>query len=226
MTFVKDKSSIKYFLVAIIIAVAVYLGQLSSLLEPVFDNIYYGNLTKMFTSLTSLLIWLIEFFLIKFMCKKIGVSLFTPKEKKGKELSIKRLILLFALAILPMLIISIYLHFQVKIVYLLGIRVTLAVLACNACEILSYIVRILLIIMFISCVQTGFEINIKFNKNIIIPYGAILSFLIFGLIDFFLIPLDLNWFYLICSFYYGVIYLVADRNFARTFVICYLIWLL
>lgn len=225
MTFVKDKSSIKYYILSVVTLLCIYSSGISNLFEPLFDNVYYGNLVKLFVSATNLILWLIEFLAIFFVCKKLKIEIFTNAENKKKEMPLWQLCLLFGLVVLPMLIISIYLNFKVKLIYSLGIRVTSVNLACNAVEILSYIVRMMLIILFITCVQRAFDINFKVNK-IIIPWGAILCFLTIGLIDFFAFPVDLNWFYLVCSFYYGIIYLVSNKKYFNSVVLCYLIWLL
>lgn len=225
MTFVKDKSSIKYYILALVSLLCIYSSQISNLFEPLFDNIYYGNLVKLFVSATNLVLWLIEFLTIFFVCKKLKIEIFTAQENKRKEMPLWQLCLLFGLVVLPMLVISIYLNFKIKLIYSLGIRVTSVNLACNAVEILSYIVRMMLIVLFISCIQKAFDINFKFNK-IIVPWGAIFCFFTIGLIDFFAFPVDLNWFYLICSFYYGIIYLVSNKKYLNSVVLCYLIWLL
>lgn len=226
MTFVKDKSSIKYYMLAVVTLLCIYSSWISNLFEPLYDNIYYGNLVKLFISATNLFLWLIEFLSIVFVCKKLKIQLFQSKEENKKEMPLWQLCLLFGLVVLPMLVISIYLNFKVKLIYSLGIRVTSVNLACNAVEIVSWIVRMMLVVLFIACIQRAFETNFKFNKKIVIPWGAIFCFLTIGLIDFFAFPVDLNWFYLVCSFYYGIIYLVANRKYLNSFVLCYLIWLL
>lgn len=229
MRFVKDKSSIKYYLLALICVLCVYSCKISELFVPIFNNVYYGNLVKMFVALSNLLIWGIEFLVMFFVCKKLGIKIFTKEELKGKELPLWRLILLFVLVLLPIFIISAYLHFKVKIVYQLGIRVTSVGLACNACEILSWAMRMVFMVLFIHFVHLGIEKNIQIKNEYVskyFPWGAILSFLVFGLIDFFAFPVDLNWFYLIATFWYGVIYLVAGRKFSSTYILSYIIWLL
>ena len=50
---------------------------------------------------------------------------------------------------------------------------------------MPFAVRMLLMIMFVACIQKGFEIN--FKTKFTIPYGAILALLTFGLIDFFVL---------------------------------------
>lgn len=224
MTIVKDKGCIKYFCLAGIILLCLYSNVLAGLFESIFDDIYYGNLVKMFEAIVSAVIWGIEVGLIVFACKKLNIQIFTAKERKGKELQTWQVILLFVLTILPMLVISACISWKVKIVYALGVKVTTVGLVCNVCEILAYAVRMVLMIMFISCVQQGFEMI--FKTKYIIPYGAILAFLTFGLIDFFVLGMDLRAFYLIASLLYGVIYLVAGKKFATTWVLCYLIYLL
>ena len=227
MSFVKDKSSIKYYILALVCVVCVYSSQISKLFIPVFDNIYYGNLVDMFVALTSMIIWLIEFLVIFFVCKKLGIHIFTDKEKRKQELPLWRVIVLFIAVLIPIFIISAYLNFKVKLVYSLGIRVTSVGLACNACEILATVFKILLIIMFIHFIHLALDKNFKCkNEKIQICWGAIFSFLIFGLIDFFCFPVDLNWFYLISSFWYGIVYLLANRKFSTTFILSYIIWLL
>lgn len=224
MEVTKDKKCIKYFVVAGIILLCLYSNIVAKLFEPIFDNIYYGNLVDMFTAIISAAVWGIEIGALVFVCKKINVELFTSKENKGKELKLWKVILLFVLTVLPMLVISACLSWKVKIVYALGERVTTVGLVCNVCEILAYAVRMILMVMFIACIQKGFEI--LFKTKYIIPYGAILALLTFGLIDFFVLAIDLRAFYLIVSLLYGIIYLVADKKFFTTWLLCYLIYLL
>lgn len=224
MTIVKDKNCIKYFILAGVILLCLYSSGLAELFVPIFDNIYYGNLVDMFVAITSAIIWGIEIGVIIFVCKKLNIEIFTPKENKGKELQTWKVILLFVLTIVPMLIVSACINWKVKIVYALGVKVTTVGLACNACEILAYAVRMVLMIMFIVSIQKGFDLIIK--TKYIIPYGAIFAFLTFGLIDFFVLSLDLRAFYLIASLLYGVVYLIADKKFSITWVLCYLIYLL
>ena len=224
MTIVKDKNSIKYFVVAGVILLCIYSNALADLFVPIFDDIYYGNLVKLFVALCSAIIWAIEIFAIVLLCKKLGVKLFTAKEDKGKQLQTWKVILLFVLTVLPMLIISACISWKVKIVYALGVKVTSVGLACNACEILAYAVRMVLMVMFIASIQKGFDLIFKTKYTI--PFGGIVAFLTFGLIDFFVLAMDLRVFYLIASLLYGVIYLVADKKFAVTWVLCYLIYLL
>ena len=224
MTIVKDKRCIKYFALAGVILLCLYSNVIAKLFNPIFDDIYYGNLVKMFEAIVSAIIWGIEVGLLVFACKKLDIRIFTPKEKKNKELFTWQVMLLFVLTLLPMIIISACLTWKVKIVYALGVRVTTVGLVCNVCEILAYAVRMVLMIMFIASIQKGFELI--FKTKYIIPYGALLAFLTFGLIDFFVLAVDLRAFYLVVSLLYGIIYLVADRRFAITWVLCYLIYLL
>ena len=224
MTIVKDKRCIKYFALAGVILLCLYSNVIAKLFNPIFDDIYYGNLVKMFEAIVSAVIWGIEIGILVFVCKKLDIHIFTPKEKKNKELFNWQVILLFVLTLLPMIIISGILTWKVKIVYALGVRVTTVGLVCNVCEILAYAVRMVLMIMFIASIQNGCEMI--FKTKYIIPYGALLAFLTFGLIDFFVLAVDLRAFYLVVSLLYGIIYLVADRRFAITWVLCYLIYLL
>ena len=60
MSFIKDRASIKYYIIALICVFCVYSANISKLFIPIFDDIYYGNLVKMFVSLTNFLIWIIE----------------------------------------------------------------------------------------------------------------------------------------------------------------------
>lgn len=244
MKFVKDKASIKYWILAGVFLLCIYSSQLSNLFEPIFDNVYYGNLVKLFMSLSNAIIWTIEFLVIFFVCKKLNINLFGGKKdkiKKNKEAQAGReensgnlcgelmnwkVCALFIATILPMFIISIYLNFQLKLVYSLGIRVTSVGLACNVAEILSVLLKMLFMILIIRCVQEAMEINFKFDKKILIPWGGIFLFLTVGLIDFFVFPVDLRLFYWLCMLWYGFIYLLADKKFSITYVLCYLIWLL
>ena len=53
---------------------------------------------------------------------------------------------------------------NILLVYSLGIRVTAIGLACNAVEILSFVFKILLMVLFIHNIQRAMEINFKFNR--------------------------------------------------------------
>ena len=123
-----------------------------------------------------------------------------------------------------MLIISASIGWKVKIVHVLGERVTLMGLLGNASEMLAYAVRMVLIVMFIASVQKGCDLIFKTKYTI--PFGGIVALCTFGLIDFFALGVDLRAFYLLVSLLYGVIYLVAGKKFAVTWVLCYLIYLL
>ena len=224
MTIVKDKNCIKYFVLAGVILLCLYSNSLADLFIPIFDDIYYGNLVKMFVAVTSAIIWGVEVGLIVFACKKLTIDVFTSKDKKGKEMQTWQVIVLFVLTILPMIIISACINWKVKIVYALGERVTMIGLLCNVCEVLAYAVRMVLMVMFISSIQKGFEMI--FKTKYIIPYGAILAFLTFGLIDFFVLGMDLRMFYLVVSLLYGIIYIVSGKRFLPTWILCYLIYLL
>lgn len=227
ITFTKDKSSLKYYLLALISVLCVYSCKISELFIPIFDNVYYGNLVNVFINASNLVLWIIEFLVLFFVCKKLGIKIFTQGEKK--ELSLVRLIILFVAAVLPMFIISAYLGFVVKVVYNLGGKVTIIGLLANLCNMVSWLARMIFITLFINFVHIAIEKNVKFNKealNKYFPWGAILSLLIFGLLDFFFFTTDLHLFYLLLTFYYGIIYLLSDRKFSSTYIICYLIWLL
>ena len=224
MTFVKDKKCIKYFILAGVILLCLYSNAVGRLFAPIFDDIYYGNLVDMFVETVGAVIWGIEVGLIVFVCKKFDIQIFTQMEKKGEELKTWRVIVLFVLMILPMIIISATLNWKLKIVYALGERVTVMTLLTNVMQMVAYAVRMILMIMFIASIQKGFETI--FKTKYIIPYGAIVAFLTFGLIDFFVLAVDLRAFYLIMSLCYGVIYVLADKRFLPTWIMCYLIYLL
>ena len=227
--FLKDKSSIKYYLISLICVLCVYSSLFIKLFSPLFDKIYYGNITQVLINSFTLVLWGIEFIILFFVCKKLNINIFTEKENKKKELPIFRLIILFIFSIIPMLAVSIYLDFTLKIVYELGVKVTVWGFVQNAINMVAWILRMAFITVFINSVHLGLEKNIKFANaklNKYFPYGAVLWFLIFGLIDFFFLGTNLKAFYLIATLLYGIVYLLADRKFSSTFVISYLIWLL
>ena len=153
MTIVKDKSCIKYFCLAGVILLCLYSNALAQVFVPLFDNIYYGNLVSMFVGITSAVIWGVEAIVIAIVCKKFNIKIFTDKEQKGKELPTWQVATLFVLTILPMFIISAFLNFKLKIVYALGVRVTSMTLIGNVAELISYATRMVLMVMFIACIQ-------------------------------------------------------------------------
>ena len=56
MTIVKDKRCIKYFALAGVILLCLYSNVIAKLFNPIFDDIYYGNLVKMFEAIVSAII--------------------------------------------------------------------------------------------------------------------------------------------------------------------------
>ena len=227
--FIKDKSSLKYYLISIICILCVYSSLLIKLFSPLLDNIYYGNITDVLINSFSLVLWALELIILCLLCKKFNINIFSTKENKHKELPLLRLIILFIFSIIPMLAVSIYLDFTIKIVYELGVKVTVWGFVQNAINMVSYIIRFAFITIFINCIHLGFEKNIKFNNekfNKYFPFGAIFSFLVFGILDLIFISNNLKVFYLLMSFVYGIVYLLSDRKFATTFIVSYLIWLL
>ena len=85
MTFVKDKSCFKYFGLAGLVLLCLYSNVIADLFIPIFDDIYYGNLVDMFVAIVSAIIWGLEIGLLIFGCKKLGIEMFTPKDKKKKD---------------------------------------------------------------------------------------------------------------------------------------------
>ena len=224
MRFEKNKECIKYFLMALVILGCMYTGGISKIFAPLYDRVYYGTITDMLLGYTSAIFYIIEIVILVKICKKIGVQVFAPKEEKGKELANWQVATLFALTIIPILIVSACINWEVKFVHDLGDNVTILGLWYNVGGMVSYGTRLMMMIMFIACIQRGFEFILK--TNFIIPYGAIFAIITFGLIDFFVFSTTFRVFYLIISFLYGIIYLIAQRKVSITWVLCYIIYLL
>lgn len=224
MKFEKNKTSIKYFVMALVILGCLYTGGIVKVLTPLYSMIYYGTITDILLRYTEAIIYIIETIILVQICKKIGVEIAASKDLKGKELSNWKVITLFALTILPILIISACIGWKVKVVHDLGENVTILGLWVNVGNMVIYGSRLAMMIMFIACIQKGFEFIIKCKY--MIPYGAIFAILTFGLIDFFVFGFEFRVFYLIISFLYGIIYLIADRKVSITWILCYLIYLL
>ena len=170
MTITKNKECVKYFIVAGVILLCLYSSKFADLFIPIFDNVYYGNLVDMFVAIASAIIWGIEILILSLVAKRFNIYLFNNPDAEKKELELWRVIVLFVITILPMIIISACVGWKVKIVYALGIRVTTVGLVCNICEILAYAVRMVLMIMFIRCMQEGFDKLFQFkNPKVVIP---------------------------------------------------------
>ena len=227
MSFRRDRECIKYFIAALIILICIYSNKIADLFIPIFDNVYYGNLTDMFVAIASAIIWGLEILVIGLVARRFKVYLYKDPNADKSEMELWRVVVLFVITILPMIIVSACINWKVKIVYALGVRVTTVGLVCNAAAILSYAVRMILMVMFIRCVQEGLDKLFEYkNPNLAIPFGAIFALLTFGIIDFFVLGMDLRAFYLVASFVYGLIYLISRRKFGVTYILCYLIYLL
>ena len=87
-------------------------------------KVYYGQLVELFKFALSAILWAIELIILcYFTRKKWNINLLMKKNKT--TYSIKRIIILYLIVLIPILIISASLGFKLKIEYDFGERITI-----------------------------------------------------------------------------------------------------
>ena len=219
-----------YMIFAAAIIFCVYVVQILHLLErPLFSRIYYGNLPKLMYNACSIILWVPMLVGVHLLLKKYtGRKAF---HRSHREISLKRILLLYACTVVPIFIVSAALGFKLKIVYELGSRITGVQAWSNASAYLYGGVKLLFFVIFIELVQETGELLYKGEKSPLIPWGGIAAMLIFGFGDVIVAyatgsGIMFAWLYLAFDLIYGVIFLVSNRSFYVTFILSLIIFIL
>jgi len=224
---VKDEINIKKIVILIVTSViflaSIYIARLFHLLEePLFSLIYYGNLNGVFYAACSFLFYLAVVIVTNIILKKkFKFRLF---EKNKKPISIVNRAIIYIIVLGFGLGISIYLNFKLKIVYELGERITGMQLLSNGVSYVMEAMKILIAVCIICLIQETFE-NI-FESKIPIPYGGLVLFLTYGVLEFIFNYSTFSPIYFVFTFVYGIIYLLTNKRTLLTFLVSLILFLL
>ncbi len=219
----------KYLVFAAITLAGIYIAQLFHLLDPLFDRIYYGNLTMVFFYACNAIFW-VPFIIV--LCRQaVKYTGYHPIRRTKKELTLKRSLIIYACTIVPIFIVSAALGFNIKIVYELGKRVTGMQLLSNAIMYVHGGVKLILAIIFLEFVQEAADLLYKGKYHRRIPWGGFALALIYGFAEVIVSYASggfsmFAWLYIAFDLLYGVIYLLSERNFPVTYFVSLIIYIL
>lgn len=227
----EKKLAAKYLIFAGIALACVYLAQIFRLLAPLFEPIYYGNLTTLLISVCQAIFWIPCIVVLYFQIKRFtGYKVF---RRAKTQLSLKRSLIIYACAVVPIFIVSAALGWELKVVFELGKRVTGMQLATNAVQYANGAVKLLLAIIMIELVQEAVELLYKGKYGKEIPWGGIALALVFGFLEVIVAYATgtgsvrmFAWLYVAFDALYGVIYVLSKKNFFITFFVSLIIYIL
>lgn len=179
--------------------------------KPLFNKIYYGYLTPMIIDLLRIIIYFIIFFLSTNYAKK---NLKPVEYTKIKDISTKRIAILYGITILTIFIVTAILGFRLKLVVDLGENIGMIYLYNNLAKILAGVVRMLISFLIIRYTEELFKdiLNTKILKYL--PAGGIISMLTIGLFEFIITPKKafIDVLFMLFHILYGYIYKLSYNN--------------
>lgn len=179
--------------------------------KPLFDKIYYGYLTPMIIDLLRIIIYFIIFFLFSNYANKHFSKI---EYTKIKDISTKRIAILYGITILTIFIVTAILGFRLKLVVDLGENIGMIYLYNNLAKILAGVTRMLISFLLIRYTEELFKdiLNAKALKYL--PAGGIISMLTIGLFEFIITPKKafIDVLFMLFHILYGYIYILSYNN--------------
>lgn len=179
--------------------------------KPLFNKIYYGYLTPMIIDLLRIIIYFIIFFLSTNYANKHFSKI---EYTKIKDISTKRIAILYGITILTIFIVTAILGFRLKLVVDLGENIGMIYLYNNLAKILAGVVRMLISFLIIRYTEELFKdiLNTKILKYL--PAGGIISMLTIGLFEFIITPKKafIDVLFMLFHILYGYIYKLSYNN--------------
>ena len=193
--------------------------------KPLFDKIYYGYLTPMIIDLLRIILY----FIIFFTATNYAKNNFKEVEyTKIKDISTKRIALLYGMTFLIIFIVTAILKFRLKIVVDLGENIGMIYLYNNLAKIIAGVVRMLISYLLICYTEELFKdiLNAKLFKYL--PIGGIISMLTVGLFELIITPKKklIDFLFLFFHILYGYVYKLSYNNKTVSLIIIMFIKLL
>lgn len=186
-------------------------------------KILQGAGADLFQAVFCVLFWLLELMLLECLLrKKKGLTLFTEKQQKEELLCKKTLWLLGIVVGCTIFLISIQIGFEVKPFHDMGRAVGFEMYAKMA-NWLVISMRCFFMVLLIHLGQELAERGKIFKKYKFI-WGGILLTLTVGLPDILISMHELTWTYFVINLLFGAIYLLTDRQVAKTYLAVWLIY--
>lgn len=224
MEYTHSKRGLQCLLYAIIIFFLFAISGWVILFEGLYGIISYGLFNEMYHYFLRFGFLMTTIVITTHFFKKRNIITF---EKKSL-LTIKKILILYALVLIPIIIISGALGWEFKPIYDLGERFTGKVLYGY----LAYLLFALAKTLTISLMLYGFQnfinesIKINFKHSKFIPLAGIMLMLTFGLFELIAGTHDFWLVYLLFNIYFGVIFTITDDSVPKSYLLITLLYFL
>lgn len=219
----------KYFVFAAITIAVIYVVQVFRLFELLFQYAYRGNLSTVVYCIITVVCWIPAIILLyKFVLKTTGYKLFN---RKNPPISFKRACIIYGSVLLSVLIISISLGFQFKVVYELNKNLMQLHIIKNAVLYAQGSAELILAVIALELVQEGAELLYKGKGAKYIPWGGIALAITYGIGEVIVAYLTggsiiFAWLMIAFCVLLGEIYLIGHKSFSVTLLCAILIYIL
>ena len=193
---------VKLIIFLCIVFLCTILAEFLRFTKPLFDRIYYGYLTPMIIDALRIIIY----FLIFFLSTNYANKHFSKIEyTKIKDMSTKRIGILYGITILTIFIVTAILGFRLKLVVDLGENIGMIYLYNNLAKIVAGVVRMLISFLIIRYTE-------ELLKNVL--SAKMLKYLPAGLFEFIITPKKafIDVLFMLFHILYGYIYKLSYNN--------------
>lgn len=212
-------------LFVIVLFLSVVFCEIFRIFKYPLNKIYYGYLTPVFIDILRI----IGYIFITIFFTKYAKKHFTNIEYKHiKDISTKRISILYILSIITIFLVTLFLNFKLKLVHDLGQNIASLTVYINIGRIVSNLARMPIIILMIRYCEDLFNsiLDLKYTKYIC--FGGLVSLITIGLFEFILFSnfefIDVI--FLLFNLLYGYIYRLSYKNYKLSLIICMIIRLL
>ncbi len=216
---------VKYVILAFASFLCIIFANVALLFKPLYTKVYYGQADPIFYYGISSVVLIILYIIFKtVVVKKTNVSY----DKNNDMLPIRNVMTIYLSSIVIILIISAIIGWNVKPFYDLGENFTGFQLIIHAVKLIYFSILLLFVVLMIENFQYGLEGIFKFKNPILnsyFPVGGIATMLTYGIYQIVMDLSTLTVIYFILISIYGIVYLLAERSFSKTYLTSLLIFL-
>lgn len=224
MKFELKKEYLKYLYATL----ALFFLLLTKNVVVIFEFLYgianYGLFNEVFKNALSCAYVIIGIILILFIFKPKFY-----KENEMKNLPIKRIFILYALTLTPIVLISWKLGWELKVLYDFGKNLTGGAMYAQIAYLAYTVPKMLAVTLIIHFSHIFLENSIVLkndNMKKYIPFGGIILLFTFGLFELIFNYHELSLVYFFFSIYFGIIYLLTDKSIVKSYFLILILYLL
>lgn len=150
---------------------------------------------------------------------------FTPFGKKSERMGLKQIITIYALTVVAIFTITVSINFNLNITYMLGFYTTMDGAMVLITDMLVYGFKVYMSLIAMCYCQEAFELILGGLVKYHLPYGGVIMFLTFGIVEMLIGIPPVRWILWFCNIIYGIIYLVSGKRFYTAFLAFIFIYL-